>query len=234
MIHSIGKILDTKSGKYLAKGARIEESASLMFETKGARAAVLSSSRGRFVIQEASTSESKSDVVYTLTSVLSPARGKLSTRAGGINNKLDFEKYFGEDAVVLLGDSFSLKVSPTAYPMNESKFFYAQYQYKGEVINKKLASEEDKLILRTSEFFSVDGNAISTTEVSDIKLFYYDAAAQESSLLTPLKFALVSTSDLKSLSEEMEGDEGGLLEIINSLYGKCSLAYLKDTLNSLE
>ena len=90
VIHSIGKILDTKSGKYLSKGTKIDESASLMFETKGAKAAVLSSSRGRFVIQENAVSQSKSDIVYTLSSVISPARGRLSTRAGGINNKLDF------------------------------------------------------------------------------------------------------------------------------------------------
>jgi len=233
VIHSIGKILDTNSGKYLTKGTKVDESASLMFETKGARAAVLSSSRGRFVIQEKASAGSTSDVIYTLTSVISPARGRLSTRAGGINNKLDFEKFFAEEPVAILGDRLATKISSMAYPMNDSKFFYAQYQYEGEAINKKLTNEEDQLIVKPSAFFSIDGNSIDPLDASEIKLFYYNAEAQESTMITPMSFALVSDEDLKSISSQMDADQGGILEIINSLYGKCSQAYLEEALTKL-
>jgi len=233
VIHSIGKILDTQSGKYLAKGTKVDESASLKFETKGARAAVLSPSRGRFVIQENASSGSKNDVVYTLTSVISPARGRLSTRAGGINNKLDFEKFFSEE-VAILGDQFAVEVSPTAYPITDNKFFYAQYQYNGEAINKKLANEEDKLIVKPSAFFSIDGNSIDPLKVSEIKLFYYNAEAQESAMITPMSFALVTEEDLKSIASQMESDPEGILEVINSIYGKCSKAYLEETLDNIK
>lgn len=232
VIHSIGKILDTKTGKYLAKGSKVDESSAVMFETKGARAAVLSSSRGRFVIQEQASSQNKSDIVYTLSSVISPARGRLSTRAGGINNKLDFEKYF-EEPVALLGNIFNLEVSPTAYPMDDSKFFYAQYQYNGEAINKKLSNDGTNIVLEIGDFFSIDGNPIEAEEVSAINLFYYNAETQESTRLTSMAFSIVPNEDLKSIAGQMKDDRSAMLEIIHSMYGKCSEAYLEQALKDL-
>jgi len=230
IIHSIGKILDTKSGKYLTKGVKIDESASLMFETKGARAAVLSSSRGRFVIQENSTSTTKSDIIYTLSSVISPARGKLSTRAGGINNKLDFEKHFAEGPIAILGGEYRVSISPTAYPMSENQFFYAQYQYNGEVINKKLASSGDELIINSATFYSVDDDKIDPEEVSNINLLYYDASSQESSQITTMEFQVISNDDLKSIADQLENDQEAILEFVISLYGKCSTETIEKAL----
>lgn len=231
VIHSIGKILDTKSGKYLTIGVKIDESASLMFETKGARAAVLSASKGRFVIQEQSSATTESDIVYTLSSVLSPARGKLSTRAGGINNKLDFEKHFAEGTIAILGSEYKVEISPIAYPMSESQFFYAQYRYNGEVINKKLSNDGKKLVINANKFFSIDDQPINPAEVNDIKLFYYDTNRQESILVTSMDFAVVSDDELKSIADQMENDREGMLEVINSLYGKCSATTLEEALH---
>ncbi len=230
VIHSIGKIIDTKSGKYLTKGVKIDESASLMFETKGARAAVLSSSRGRFVIQEKSKSESKSDIVYTLSSVLSPARGRLSTRAAGINNKIDFENHFGDGPVAMLGGKYELTVSPNSYPINENQFFYAQYQYKGEAINKKLSNDGSSLLIMEDEFYSIDNSAIDPQEVSEIYLYYYNANTQESTQLTEMRINPVCSDDLKSIADQLEYDKEGIMELINDLYGKCSEKSLDEAL----
>lgn len=132
--------------------------------------------------------------------------------------------------VAILGDSFSVKVSSTSYPMDDNKFFYVQYQYQGEAINKKLANKEDNLIISVDEFFAIDGKAIPSEEVSDIKLFYYNAESQESMMMTSVIFSVVSNEDLKSISEQMEGDMDGMLEVINSLYGKCFQPYLEEAL----
>lgn len=227
IIHSIGKIYDTKSEKYLTKGMRIDESAKLKFESSDAKAAVLSSSRGRFVIQEQQKEEGKSEIAYALSSVLSPARGRLSTRAGGINNKLDFEKRFGEGPVAILGNTYKVSVSPTAYPMNEKKFFYASYAYKGEVINKKLSNEGDSLVFKASDFYSVDNKSIDPTEVSDVKLFYFNAATEQSEQITNLELVVISKDDIKYLMENIGGGtasekQKNVVEIIAMLYGKCT------------
>jgi hypothetical protein len=209
VIHSIGKIYDQSSNTYLKKGSRISESASLTFETAGARAAVLSASRGRFIIQQNAASSSQSDLAYTLSSVLSPVRGRLSTRAGGINNALDFKKHFGEGAIVVLGSGYKVAVSPDAYPMNDSKFFYVQYTYQGERINKKLAKAGDSLYFEVETMYAVDGEPIDGLDVSD----------------------LVADEEVQSINSSLEvgsvdDQNQALLEIINDLFGKCTLSYL--------
>ncbi len=227
VIHSIGKIYDASSGSYLKKGSKVSESAQLKFETEGAKAAVLSSSRGRFIIQKNSTSSQQSDLAYTLSSVISPVRGRLSTRAGGINNQLDFQKHFGEGPIAIVGDSYKVAISPNAYPMNDQKFFYAQYSYNGERINKKLSNDGDSLLVEVASFFAVDKNPINPAEISDAQLFYYDAEKQESISITSLNLNVVSNEELRSLvdsfsdlSKDQQTD--ALHELINDLYGRCS------------
>ncbi|SNS51644.1 hypothetical protein SAMN05421640_0481 [Ekhidna lutea] len=232
VIHTIGKIYDTQSGSYLSKGTKISEDANLKFETDDARAAVLSSERGRFVIQQNSSSTSQSDAVYALTSVISPVRGRLSTRAGSINNTLDFQKHFNEGPIALLGDSYFVSVSSSAFPMSESKFFYVQYQYANETINKKLDNDGENLVFDLKEFFSIDGNSINPEMVKDAKLLYYNTEEQASTFITKMDLAYVSDEQLKSLNEQFPDDANALLEIINSIYGKCTEEQLKKAISN--
>ena len=234
VIHIIGKIYDTQSGSYLTKGAKVGSAANLRFDTEGARAAVLSSEKGRFVIQENANTATQSDAVYALTSVISPVRGRLSTRAGSINNGLDFQKHFNEGTVALLGDSYLLEISPSAFPINESKFFYVQYIYEGETINKKLGSDGDNLLIDLNAFFSIDGNAIDPSLVEMPKLYYYDVSKGSSKFITDMDITFVPNETLKSLAGEFEENaSGSIAEIINSLFGKCSLEQVEQALAKL-
>ncbi len=233
VIHIIGKIYDTQSGSYLAKGSKVSESANLKFETGGARAAVLGASRGRFVIQENSSSTSQSDAIYALSSVISPVRGRLSTRAGAINNALDFQKHFNESPVALVGDQYSVKVSSESYPITDQQFFFAQYQLGEENINKKLGGANGKLQIDINDFFSVDGKAIDPSKVSNVKLHYYDAGAGTSTFITDMNLSYISDEELESLTQQFPDDNTALLEVINAMYGKCSEAQLNEALGGL-
>lgn len=198
---------------------RLSEAAELRFESSGARAAVLSSSRGRYIIQAESNASGKSDIAYTLTSVINPARGKLSTRAGGINNALDFTKHFGKGPIAILGEEYKVPVSKMAFPMNDRQFFYAQYEYDGETINKKLNNLDDLLVFEVSSLYAVDDVPIDAEAVKSMTLFYYNAASQESTELTKMEFKIVTEEDLRVLGSE---DTEELTLWINDLYGKCS------------
>ncbi|WP_370088753.1 hypothetical protein [Ekhidna sp.] len=233
VIHVIGKIYDAQSGQYLTKGSKLASDANLKFETEDARAAVLSSSRGRFIVQHDATSNSQSDALYALSSVISPVRGRLSTRAGGINNALDFQKHFNDGAVALLGKQYEIEVSPSAFPMAESTFFYAQYQFNGETINKKLGSEENNLIIDLSTFFSVDGNPIDPSQVSDAKLYYHDASKGSSTFITDMNINYVDDETLKSIAEQFPDNTEYVYELINSMYGKCTSEQVDKALEDL-
>ncbi len=234
VIHVIGKIYDSNSGQYLSKGTKVAENANLKFETSGARAAVLSSSRGRFVIQQNNQSTTQSDALYALSSVISPVRGRLSTRSGAINNAIDFNKHFDEGPVALVGSTYSVEVSPASYPMSESKFFYAQYQFQGETINKKLSNDDQDLIIDIDGFYSIDGKRIDPSLVKDIKLFFYSVEDQTSSLISNMDLVVVPKQDLKSMLELISDNKiGAVLELINSMYGKCTEEQLNQAMTEL-
>lgn len=234
VIHTIGKIYDSSTEKYLAKGMKVSEKSNLKFETDGARAAVLSSSRGRFVIQKNKNSTSTSDAIYALTSVISPVRGRLSTRSGSINNTLDFEKHFNEGPVALVGKSYRTSVSSTSYPMTENQFFYVQYQFKDETINKKLSNNEENMIIDIPSFYSIDDAAIDPEMAKNFKLYYYDATNGTSSLITDMQLVFVSDDTLGSLLKEFKEEEkSAILEIINNLYGRCSEEQFEDAIQSI-
>ncbi|MEQ8907376.1 hypothetical protein [Ekhidna sp.] len=234
VIHTIGKIYDTQSESYLTKGAKISEGANLKFESADARAAVLSSSRGRFVIQKNSSSSTQIDAIYALASVLSPVRGRLSTRAGSINNALDFQKHFDEGTIALLGNSYRTSVSATAFPMNDNRFFYAQYQYNGETINKRLDNDGEILIFNLTDFYSIDGQPVDPNLATESKLFYYNADDQSSTFLTNMDVTYVSDEVLKSMIDQFPEDkETAVLELINTMYGKCSEEQLNKAISGL-
>lgn len=234
VIHIIGKIYDTQSGAYLTKGTKVESDANLRFDSEGARAAVLSSTQGRFVIQQTQSAGSQSDIVYALTSVISPVRGRLSTRAGSINNTLDFQKHFNEGTIALLGKSYQVTVSPSVFPMSESQFFYAQYQYNNETINKKLGSDEDNLVIDLNTFFSIDGAAIDPSQVTNTKLYYYDVSKGSSKFITDMDITFVPNETLKSLAGEFEENAAeSITEIINSIYGKCTTEQVEKAIAEL-
>jgi hypothetical protein len=237
IIHVIGKIYDTASGAYLKSGTRLSESSQLKFETPTARAAVLSSSRGRYVIQKKGAATNQSDLSYALSSVLAPARGKLSTRAGGINNQMDFKKKFDEGTTAWLGNTYQVEVSNTSYPLDESHFFYVSYLYNGEAINKKLEGK-DGIVTFDKSFFAIDGQAIDPSMTSELTLFYYNADQEESSQITSLDFIVVSLDELRTILDglsELSDEEknNALIEIIQSMYGKTSAKEIEAAIKSL-
>lgn len=232
VIHVIGKIYNTSTKSYLASGSKLEEASELKFETPEAKAAVLSSSRGRYIIQKSTEESSQNNLLYALASVISPARGKLSTRAGGINNQMDFIKKFGEGSTAWLGDVYKVAVSPVAYPIDDTHFFYVSYTFNNETINKKIISRNDSLIFKISVFYAIDESPIDPNKTSNLLLYYYDASKKESSKITKIDFAIMNQLELSELItslSELDEDEktAALQEIISSMYGRCTNAEIK-------
>lgn len=227
VIHVIGKIYNTSTNSYLTSGSKLEEASELKFETPEAKAAVLSTTRGRYIIQKSNLESTKNDLVYALSSVLSPARGKLSTRAGGINNQMDFVKKFGEGTTAWLGNSYKVKISPTAYPTDETHFFYVSYTYNDEIINKRLISNKDTLTFELSTFYAVDELPIDPNKSTNLLLYYYNSTKKESSKLTSLSFAIVEKNEFIEIVDsfrdlELKERIEAIHEIIINMYGQCS------------
>lgn len=239
-IHVIGKIYMPEQNAYMKRGDKISESAQLQFQSEDAKAAMLSSSKGRYVIQKNQVaSDNDNNLTFALKSLITPAKGQMSTRAAGINNKLNFQKSLGETPVAWLSPEYAVEVSSAAYPMNDDTFFYASYSYKGEPINKLLDFKDNTILFSKETLFSIDDKAIDPAQVSALELYYYDAIKEEADFITNLNFQLVDKAEVAALLEaipaEIVGDERVqmLYDYLNSLYGKCSMAEVTAAINSL-
>ena len=93
------------------------------------------------------------------------------------------------------------------YTQNENNFFVINYNYKGEVINKKLNYEGKQLILDKS-VFTVEGNPINPDEVSNIKLNFYRATEGTMTFITQMHPVIVEkdliAEEIKAIVSETD------------------------------
>lgn len=221
-----GTIMITESGVSLAQGISFTDENKLEFITSNARAAVINSGKGRFII-----SENYYDLASAKSNFL-PAMNNISSRAGAMVTKNDLQNHFSGNYVVL--DQSEIQLSGAIFPMNEKQFFFLRYIYDGENINKMLEYVSDSLIFIKKNIYKVDGKAISSPENNKVELFYRNN--NESVLISEFNLIFPDSANLKReveivLSEmTSKSYEEKFTEInayINDFYGKVDIANLR-------
>jgi hypothetical protein len=233
VLHVKGSITKSNSNTELKPGDTMSADEKIEFGTADAMAAVLHPEKGKYVLKTTSPdNSSKNDLIYLISNVLSPVSGNMSTRSGGINNVLDFRKYFEEGPFVWAGNVLKIEVSENNFPINASHFFFLNYSYQGEEINKKLKSEKAKIIFERNEVFKIDGQPVDEDEVNNYKLFYYNSINEQSSLVANIDFVFVEQNVLEYIYEAYDKYEKepltSIAGLFTEMYGKCDpdqLAY---------
>jgi hypothetical protein len=157
-----GAIEIVRTGQKLLTGLEFSEKEKLNFKTTTSTAAVINSQKGRMILQPDNIEKNKANYL--------PAMGNISTRSVAISNVEELRKHFSGKYVII--NSTEILISLPEYPMNEENFFYIQYDYNGEEINKKLKHEQKVLIIDKNELFKVDGNTIAVPDNIKLRLYY--------------------------------------------------------------
>ncbi|MBT8190693.1 MAG: hypothetical protein KJO29_09730, partial [Bacteroidia bacterium] len=190
-----------------------------------AMAAVLDPEMGRYILKAEADEKRSGDLIYVIKTAITPVRGGMSTRAGGINNAFDMKVYFAEASYVWAGNWVSLRISRAAFPMDVNNFFFLRYNLEGEQINKKLGYSEDKLLMSKEEVFKVDGVSIDALNASDFELFYFKSAEEVSELITEIDFVLISQESLlnvyNAFKDRSKYPFNETADMFSSMYGKC-------------
>lgn len=187
VIHVNGNIVAQSTQKVLTRGSAFGEKEKFQYESKSARAVVINTKVGKRYILKGETG----DVSFHHAN-LTPSAGNISSRAGGLNNRLDLKNQF-DGKFVILGE-LKLVINSSAFPMNKNQFFYISYSYKGEPkpINKRLYYSGDTLFINKDSLLRVDGKPILNEDITDMKLIYYSKkngevyASEISSTLYPV------------------------------------------------
>lgn len=234
VLHVKGKIIRESDGALLKPGDKVSDKEKIRFDSKESMAAVLSKEKGRYILKATGDTERQNDLVYILKSTISPVRGGMSSRAAGINNDLDFQLYFAQAPYVWAGDVLKIAVSPAAYPMSDSRFFYIEYSFSGDWIGKKLEFEKEFLIIEKEKLFEIDGKPVDPEKVSGYTLYYYDTVTEESKKITDIQFVFITSEELQQIASQFQPINNDsyyhIAEILSGLYGSCDPLQLENNI----
>ena len=189
-----GKVKSLQSGKEIKTNDVIKADEQLSFSTSTDAVAVVNAKTGRFVLKPGKPNKQNEFLTY-VKDALNQSSSRLSTRAGThFSNVIDFKTYF--DKTIYLLPEQRYQASRSSYPISNDSFFFIQYTYKGEQVNKKLSGTVDnEIFIDREELFKVDGQAINLTDVTKLYLHYYSNSA--SSELTALAFNVTDPETVK-------------------------------------
>jgi hypothetical protein len=142
-----------------------------------------------------------------------------------LQNSDDFQMYFNKIGYLVLPNN-SFFVDTLIYPLSNNNFFFIRYGYLGDVINKKLPYSGNGVLLNSSELFSVDGNPISPSRVSNYQLFYFNGDEKKSYNLSNMDLVVVDEFIIKKeieaildISESPENQKAFIFQYLNFAYG---------------
>jgi hypothetical protein len=165
-----GTVKNKKTGVVLKPNATLSERDVIAFSSPRDVVMVVNIKNVRFVLKPKPNAKS-TELFNMVSEILNPGTGRITTRSPSIANVNDLKKYFSEDSLNILGSS-KVWVSPQAYQMNQSQFFFVRYVWNGEVINKKLLFEKDSILLTANEIYKVDMKVIDARDIKDATLYY--------------------------------------------------------------
>ncbi|RLD63696.1 MAG: hypothetical protein DRI84_09370 [Bacteroidetes bacterium] len=166
VIHVNGSIVAESTQKALARGTAFGEKEKFQYKSNDARAVVINTKVGkRYILKGESVG-----VNYQRAN-LTPSAGNISSRAGGLNNRLDLSNHF-DGKYVILGGELKVVINSAAFPMDKDNFFYIKYLYKGVSINKRLHFNMDTLIINKDSLLRVDGKPILNKDITEMQLIY--------------------------------------------------------------
>lgn len=172
-IKTKGKVTFVATGKPLNKGQKFNTTNALAFGSATDFVIAIDDKTAAFLLQPDASLR---------TYRVKPLNLTVNTKPGYILTDLQLRQFLNEnDSLLLLDGRFSLLLGKDAFPMDEKHFFYLQYLWKGDTINKRLGHRGDTLVIDEKELYKVDGKSIDPKEVSSACfLRYFNAATQES------------------------------------------------------
>ena len=225
VVHVNGTIVAESTKSKLTRGTAFGAQEKFQYKTNDARAVVINTKKGeRYILKGMAT-----DASYRKAN-LTPSAGNISSRAGGLNNRLDLANHF-DGKYVILGE-LKVVINSTAFPMDDNNFFFIRYVYKGEKIDKQLYHNEDTLIIIRDSLLQVDHKPIRNEDITEMQLIYATKADGK------YHFSIISSTfypifpEQKDLLEEvrivvdaMKGkDESEIVDAVTSyisdVYGK--------------
>lgn len=228
-----GEIIKAIDNQPLKSGLTIKENDDFIFKSNLSRAAVINPEKGQFVLTPPDKNASASNKAHFM-----PPMQNISSRAGGsILNLVDFQNHFKDNYLIIC--KVKVCIDSNNFPMDNNKFFYINYQFNNESINKKLMSMKDTLIISKKDIFTIDGQPQNNPENIVFKLYYMNG--EEANLMSEFMTILPDEeklaeelSNIKQLFNDETEFENQALNFVNEFYGSPQEDDFKEFINRIK
>jgi energy-coupling factor transporter ATP-binding protein EcfA2 len=205
-----GLIKNKTTGAMLQRGDKLKASDKVVFQSKGAKAVVLSNVKGRFVMAANPTTSGGSELAQVVGSIVSPLKtnAKLSTRGGETEDEKekgvkDFKVHFGkkEDGVtpifVVLGNEYGFKVNKGVLQMKDEDGIALSYATEnGSKGIKSLGEKEGGKLIINKETFA---GKFELSQLTNFEFYRFNKTTkQKGDLLASFRPKFVNVDEVKA------------------------------------
>ena len=174
---------------------------------------------------------------------IKPSKQRINRRRGKILNYLTLIQYLKVKDFIILDQQIEVEIGGNEFPMDDDHFFYLQYDWKGDAsvpINKKLPFKDSILLFSKDAILTVDDQLIKGKDAYNFRLYYYDAAKEESLFIHPVNLFFPEEVLLKqeigilikTLDKNDKNLFGKIDAYIQEVYGNMDVPDLKNWLNT--
>jgi hypothetical protein len=179
IVQTKGDIIVKKTGRTLKKGDKINANEEIEFRPTDAKAIVISSQKGTFVLQKPQDkSKKEGELWYIVKSSLITSNGIFGTRDGPINSIIDLKTHLTKGIYLVL-DTARISINAQAIPLSDEVFFFIRYIYNEQTINKKLKQQSSYLLIDRS-ILSIDGQKVPADSCEQFTLYLRNEKKNES------------------------------------------------------
>jgi hypothetical protein len=202
-----GKIVNVETNQVLKTGDKLTPDTKLKFSTADAKAILISSARGRFIISPSAASKKagNSEITEFVKNVLLSHDDDyrfMSTRGvDAPTDKADLESYFGVGKFYVIGEEIKVKIDNEKYKITPKKYFIIRYKNQTALIDKKILIDGDVIKLAKEQLFLVNGKELSQEAIKKMDLYFYDEATKYEEYITSFSIYYVPE---KQLAEEFD------------------------------
>jgi hypothetical protein len=233
IVHIQGDIQHVSKNVSLQRGMTIYATDKVLFKSSTAKAVVISSAKGRFVLAPPAQNKAAKfqEVVVVLSEVIFPIKktnANLSIRAVGGEQVFDLKQYFGEGQYYIIGDMLKVRVSQEKYPLNDNKSIVYRFIYQGKAINRKVIYTEDVIQISAKELFTdKEGKAIDPADVEAVELYQFTATPKSAEKILIFQPIFLPEEELKEslnaflkVEKNITDKQKALLDFFQDAFGK--------------
>ncbi len=218
--HVKGDIAVKSTGTPIKVGDQLGSEDELLFKSADARAVVITSQGTRMLLQHQQAAESvrgENEFLSFVKDALLPMKEniQLSTR-GGFDAGMDyrkvtnFEKFFGVDKYVIIGEELTLGADASKYPINEMRRFIYRYETEQRPVNKKIQYSGNNLIINKDALYKTKGERINPGSALPVDIIYFDFDKNQAMQLASFEPVFVDEEtlllELKSVATFLESN----------------------------